>query len=61
VRKPLCGGDHMTDNMRVKILEVLRRNRNNSQTTRNEGDSLETITIDAKKIDLPVLSGVVDQ
>ena len=51
----------MTDNMRVKILEVLRRNRNNSQTTRNEGDSLETITIDAKKIDLPVLSGVVDQ
>ena len=38
----------MTDNMRVKILEVLRRNRNNSQTTRNEGDSLETITIDVQ-------------
>jgi hypothetical protein len=26
VRKPLCGGDLMTDGLKVKILEVIRRN-----------------------------------
>jgi hypothetical protein len=34
VRKPLCGGDLMTDGLKVKILEVIRRNqqRNTSLT-----------------------------
>jgi hypothetical protein len=34
VRKPLCGGDLMTDGLKVKILEVIRRNqqRNSSLT-----------------------------
>jgi hypothetical protein len=26
VRRPLCGGDLITDGLRVKILEVIRRN-----------------------------------
>jgi hypothetical protein len=26
VRRPLCGGDLITDGLKVKILEVIRRN-----------------------------------
>lgn len=26
VRRPLCGGDLITDGLRVKILEVIKRN-----------------------------------
>lgn len=56
-RRPLCGGDLMTDGLKVKILEVIRRNqqRNNSisVTSRNANDEkYETQSTNLMKLPL---------